>query len=64
MHQRDAELIARWRTRRVEFQKGDLVWYHRPASTGGRKLRSQWIGPCTVLQRMGQSSYLIEVKPD
>ena len=40
MHQRDAELIARWRTRRVELQKGDLVWYHRPASINGRMLRS------------------------
>jgi hypothetical protein len=64
MHQRDADLMAQWRTRRVEFKAGDRVWYHRPAPVGGRKLRSNWIGPCTVLRRESQSSYLIEVKPD
>ncbi len=27
-------------------------------------MRSNWIGPCTVLRRESQSSYMIEVKPD
>lgn len=64
MHQRDADLMAQWRRRKVEFKAADRVWYHRPAPVGGLKLRTNLIGPCVVLRRESQSSYLIEVKPD
>ena len=45
------------------FKKGDKVWYFRPEKTGD-KLSSRWLGPATVDSRVGDSSYVIWVKPD
>ena len=45
------------------FALGDLVWFLRPRTHATNKLFSWWIGPCPVLDRLGENSYLIEVKP-
>ena len=45
------------------FALGDLVWFLRPRTHATNKLLSWWIGPCPVLDRLGENSYLIEVKP-
>ena len=44
------------------FQKEDLVWYKRPPNTG-EKLDSRWLGPAAVIEREGDRSYVIELKP-
>ena len=44
------------------FSKGDLVWYRRPPNSG-TKLDSRWLGSAAVVEREGERSYVIEVKP-
>ena len=41
---------------------GDKVWYRRPENAGD-KLDSKWLGPAKVVERIGDLSYVIEVKP-
>ena len=45
------------------FVVGDLVWFLRPRTHATNKLLSWWIGPCPVKDRVGENSYIIEVKP-
>ena len=46
-----------------EFVPGDLVWFLRPPTHATDKLLSWWLGPCPVVERLGGSSYRIEVRP-
>ena len=39
------------------YHIGDWVWYLRPKSVGGTKLRTYWQGPFKVLSRAGERSY-------
>ena len=43
------------------FKMGDKVWVLR--SSGGNKLDSKWIGPCTLLRRKGAHTYDVQVSP-
>ena len=42
----------------------DLVWYLRPRGKPGEKLETYWIGPCKVLERRSDHSYIIEIDTD
>ena len=45
----------------MPFQRWDKVWYLRPPDAGN-KLDSKWLGPCLVMEREGENSYIIQVK--
>ena len=42
---------------------GTFVWYLRPRGRPGEKLETYWLGPCPVLQRVGDHSYVVELEP-
>ena len=41
------------------------MWFHNPMHKKGRcpKLDSAWVGPCRVLERVGEVTYRVEVPP-
>ncbi|XP_023193030.1 UPF0524 protein C3orf70 homolog isoform X1 [Xiphophorus maculatus] len=45
------------------FTPGELVWVYNPRRKKGRcpKLDSQWVGPCRVLERMGEVVYRVQM---
>uniref|UniRef100_A0A096MCA9 Integrase catalytic domain-containing protein n=1 Tax=Poecilia formosa TaxID=48698 RepID=A0A096MCA9_POEFO len=45
------------------FTAGELVWVYNPRRKKGRcpKLDSQWVGPCRVLERMGEVVYRVQM---
>lgn len=45
------------------FCAGDLVWVLRPRTIGTNKLKSWWLGPCPIRQRLGDLTYEVEIKP-
>ena len=53
------------RARGRHFQAGELVWVYNPQRKKGRcpKLDSQWVGPCRVLERMGEVVYRVQLPP-
>ena len=62
-HEKIAAAINRHRSEPSEFALGDLVWYLRPPSHTADKALPRWVGPCPVLERAGQRSYIIEIRP-
>ena len=56
-HKDVAEKINARRRGRPPYVVGEWVWYLRPQSVGGAKLKSWWQGPFKVCQRVGSSSY-------
>ena len=45
------------------FLPGQTVWYRRPEGSGD-KLDSRWLGPATVLHRVGENSYELRITED
>ena len=45
------------------FPIGTHVWYRPERQPGSDKLDVRWKGPCTVLQQVGASSYVVELRP-
>lgn len=45
------------------FLAGELVWVYSPQRKKGRcpKLDSQWVGPCRVLERLGEVVYRVQL---
>ena len=69
-----ADLMNKVQEKRVEaanakrrhppaFKIGDHVWYRPERQPGTDKLDVRWKGPCTVLQQVGASSYVVELRP-
>lgn len=50
-------------TRGTHFKAEDLVWVYAPKRTKGKspKLQSNWIGPCRVLERVGEVVYRVKL---
>ena len=48
-----------------DFQPGDLVWVYGPKRVKGRcpKLDSAWIGPCYVVERVGEVVHRVKLAP-
>ena len=42
---------------------GSRAWYLRPRGRPGEKLETYWIGPCKVVERRSEHSYVVEVEP-
>ena len=53
------------RARGQHFKAKELVWVHSPQRKKGRcpKLESEWMGPCRVLERLGEVVYRVELLP-
>nr|XP_013996221.1 unnamed protein product [Salmo salar] len=53
------------RARGRHFGAGECVWLHNPTRKKGRcpKLDSAWVGPCLVIERVGEVTYRVEVPP-
>lgn len=50
-------------TRGRHFVAGELVWVYSPLRKKGRcpKLDSHWVGPCSVLERVGEVVYRVQL---
>lgn len=48
-----------------DFKAGDLVWVYSPKRKKGRcpKLDCHWVGPCEVLEKLGEVVYRVELPP-
>ena len=53
----------RGRKAREPPKVGDKVWVLRPKGVGGNKISTWWLGPYKVVQRVGQSSFQIQIRP-
>ena len=58
IHQRKVEEVNRGRREKPVYQVGEKVWFKRPPTLAA-ELTSIWQGPCFVLRRVGQGSYVI-----
>ena len=38
------------------------MWYKRPPNSG-KKVDSRWLGPAAIIEREGERSYVVELKP-
>uniref|UniRef100_A0A674E9Q2 Gypsy retrotransposon integrase-like protein 1 n=1 Tax=Salmo trutta TaxID=8032 RepID=A0A674E9Q2_SALTR len=50
-------------TRGRHFVAGELVWVYSPLRKKGRcpKLDSHWVGPCSILERVGEVVYRVQL---
>lgn len=50
-------------TKEAHFNADDLVWVYAPKRIKGKspKLQSNWIGPCRVLERLGEVVYRVKL---
>jgi hypothetical protein len=62
LHTKQAKGINARRREPPPLAPGDKVWYHPERQPGEDKLAPRWRGPCKILQRVGQHSYLVEVR--
>ena len=62
LHAERSRQINAHRREPAPFQPGDKTWWLRPRGRPGEKLESYWVGPCRVLDRIGQHSYVIETR--
>uniref|UniRef100_A0A8C5DVC8 Integrase catalytic domain-containing protein n=1 Tax=Gouania willdenowi TaxID=441366 RepID=A0A8C5DVC8_GOUWI len=53
------------KTRGTDFGAGDLVWVYSPKRKKGRcpKLDCHWLGPCEVLEKLGEVVYRVQLPP-
>ena len=59
IHRKQAERKNRSRKDSEPFPIGRVVWYRRPENTG-TKLDTRWVGPCVIMAREGEFSYIIK----
>ncbi|XP_063333353.1 uncharacterized protein LOC134629763 [Pelmatolapia mariae] len=52
-------------TKGRHFRAGELVWVYSPKRKKGRcpKLDSSWVGPCSVVERVGEVVYRVQLPP-
>ncbi len=58
------EGVANPKRRAAAHAVGDRVWLssaHLPLKSGARKLSSRWAGPFSVLEKVGQAAYRLEL---
>ena len=51
----------RGRTARDPSKVGDRVWVLRPKGVGGNKISTWWIGPYKLVERVGESSFKVQI---
>jgi hypothetical protein len=62
-HRTRAAAANKYRKERPKYSPGQKVWVLRPRKLGSDKMQSWWLGPCPVLRREGEDSYVVEIKP-
>ena len=62
-HEKIARQVNGRRRRRPPYAVGDWVWVIRPKSVGGMKLQTWWRGPYRVARRVGESCYVVRLRP-
>ena len=63
IHDKRNEQLNRRRRELQPLSVESKVWYLRPRGRPGEKLETYWIGPCSVKERRGEHSYVIELEP-
>ena len=63
LHEKRKDAINARRREPPRLEVGAKVWYRPERRPGTDKLAPMWKGPCTVHDREGQHSYIIEVTP-
>ena len=58
-HQKEAKQVNVGRKDLKPLQIGRVVWYRRPEGSAG-KLDTRWVGPCEMITREGEFSYVIK----
>ena len=58
-----ASLVNKNRREPPPLKVGAKVWYHPERQPGTDKLEVRWKGPGRVLERVGEHSYVVELKP-
>ena len=58
LHEAQAKGVNKKRRELKAIPIGTPVWYRRPPGTGGN-LDCWWLGPCAVLSREGEHSYVL-----
>uniref|UniRef100_A0AAR2M493 Gypsy retrotransposon integrase-like protein 1 n=1 Tax=Pygocentrus nattereri TaxID=42514 RepID=A0AAR2M493_PYGNA len=53
------------RAKGKDFRAGDLVWVYSPKRKKGRcpKLDCHWVGPCEILEKLGEVVYRVQLPP-
>ena len=65
LHKQRLRLINAQRKAPTSYSVGDWVWALRPRSSPQTvKLDTRWVGPVKVLKRVGESSYVVGIKPN
>ena len=62
-HQQVKERYNRDKKEMSSFKPDDIVWVLRPPPMGGNKMETWWLGPAKVIQRVGSTSYKVQIKP-
>ena len=62
LHRRATDYVNRKRLDKPVFKVGEKVWYRRPPDLSAN-LQSKWMGPCKILKRVGEGSYVVEARP-
>ena len=63
VHQAAQKQTNRGRVARTPPQVGDRVWVLRPKGVGGNKISTWWLGPFKITERVGQSSFRVQLRP-
>ena len=63
IHKGLMERVNATRVDKKPFSEGDVVWVLRAATPSVNKLESWWLGPAKVIQRVGEGSYKVLLKP-
>ncbi len=62
MHQSAADYVNSKQLRKQVYKEEEKVGYQRPVDLTA-SLQSKWTRPCKISKRVGEGSYLVEVKP-
>ena len=60
IHEQRAKQVNQRRRELAALVPRQKVWWLRPKGRTGDKLDTEWVGPCIVVQRVGEHSYVIE----
>lgn len=63
VHESTQNQTNRERTPRDPPKVGDKVWVLRPKGVGGHKVATWWHGPYKISERVGQSSFRVQIRP-
>ena len=62
LHAEQAKKINAYRRELPALVPDQKVWWLRPRGRPGEKLETYWVGPCRVVRRVGEHSYVVETR--